>query len=178
MKETHEHAVKRGTKSRKQGGIFEARVRKDLESKRFICDKWTNNVEFGYYDELGNFIPKKWKDLTLKNGEHYPNPNCRLVKAKNKWAGPNRPMMMGAGFPDFIAFRLRTERNYESEQFPRIEHEIIGVESKINGKLDREEKEKCKWLLENNIFSKILVASKTKIKNKIVVEYREFNQNI
>jgi len=115
----------------------------------------------------------------------------KLVPAKNKWAGPNRPMMMGAGFPDFIAFKK--VQNYvviESENidlypskptrlfndYSKIAYEIIGVESKMTGVLDKEEIEKCKWLLENQIFSKILIASKHKIKNKIVVEYTDFKE--
>ena len=51
-------------------------------------------------------------------------------------------------------------------------YDSIGVECKINGKLDKEEKEKCKWLLKNNIFSKILIASKGEKRGSI--EYKEF----
>ena len=49
---------------------------------------------------------------------------------------------------------------------------IYGVECKSNGKLDKEEKEKCKWLLSNNIFSKILIASKGKKRGSI--DYKQF----
>lgn len=141
--------VKRGKKSRASGAAFELRVRKDLEDKGWTVDKWGNNVE-----------------------------DNKLVKAKTKWAGPNRPMMMGAGFPDYIAFReLKNETTpfVEGESYDKIMYEIIGVESKINGKLDREEKEKAHWYLKNKIFSKILIASKEKVKNKIVINYTEFN---
>jgi uncharacterized membrane protein YbaN (DUF454 family) len=36
------------------------------------------------------------------------------------------------------------------------------------------EKEKCKWLLENKIFSKILISYKEKEGRKIIVKYKEF----
>lgn len=52
-------------------------------------------------------------------------------------------------------------------------YEVIGVECKTNGYLDKTEKEKCKWLLDNNIFSKILIAYKTKEGRKIVIKYKE-----
>lgn len=71
-------------------------------------------------------------------------------------------MMNTAGFPDLIAFRLN-ESGYE----------VIGVEVKMNGLLSKEEKEKCIWLLENKIFSRILIAKNSKEKGKI--EYMDFN---
>ena len=160
---------KMGKKSRAQGMAFENRVREDLESKGFICDKWSNNVEFNCkHDEN---IP------AVRNhgiNESYDNFNKRtigkLVKAKNKWAGPGRPMMMGAGFCDFIAFRHHSFHDGGSL------YEVIGVESKMSGELDREEKEKCKWLLDNNIFSKIFIAEKTKVNNKVVIIYHDFKE--
>lgn len=168
---------KLGKKSRAQGAQFEIRVRKDLEEKGWIVDKWSNNVEFGYWDGCPReFIPVKWKDLTLKNGKHYSGPVARLIKAKAKWAGPGRPMMMGSGFCDFIAFRMVELKVGEcfGMEIKTRPYEIIGVESKMTGKLDAEEKAKCFWLLRNRVFSKILIASKYKEKNKIVVVYTEF----
>ena len=38
--------VAMGKKSKAKGMRFESKVRKDLESKGWIVDKWTNNVEF------------------------------------------------------------------------------------------------------------------------------------
>ena len=82
---------------------------------------------------------------------------------------------MGSGFPDFIVMQKWDCCECESKRKKQVNtHEIIGVESKMDGKLDKAEKEKCKWMIENNIFSKILIASKTKVKNKIVVEYTEW----
>ena len=89
----------------------------------------------------------------------------KLIPAKHKFCGLGRPMAIGTGFPDFIALRNQVALDL---------YEIIGVEAKSNGYLDKTEKEKCKWLIDNNIFSKILISSKTKVKNKIVVEYKEF----
>ena len=37
--------IKRGSKSRSGGGQFELRVRKDLEEKGWIVDKWSNNLD-------------------------------------------------------------------------------------------------------------------------------------
>ena len=130
--------VKKGKKSRVQGMAFENRVRLDLESKGFVCDKWTNNVE-----------------------------NGKIVKARAKWSGPNRPMMMGAGFPDFLVFRRVKDR---------VLYSIIGVECKMSGELDKQEKEKCVWLLDKRVFSMILIAKKLKIKNRICIEYEDFKE--
>jgi len=77
--------------------------------------------------------------------------------------------MMGLcdGFPDFVAFRFYKGYNGIKS------YEVIGVESKLNGRLDKEEKKKVKWLLENHIFGKIFVASKHKEGRRVVVEYVE-----
>ena len=146
---------KRGKISRAQGNAFETRVREDLEEKGWIVNKWNNQIIDG-----------------------------KLVKAKSKWAGPGRPMMMGSGFPDFMAFRIDKflDQCVTSNGFDTVakdyksNYEVIGVESKMTGELDREEKEKCKWLLDNNVFSKILIAEKTKVKNKVVIVYHDFKE--
>jgi len=94
----------------------------------------------------------------------------KLVQSKNKWNNFTKSMMMGTGgFPDFIAFRSANsvvDNNYVSQ--------VIGVECKVGKYLSAEEKEKCQWLLDNDVFSKILIAYKTKEKNKIVVNYQDF----
>lgn len=171
--------VKSGKKSKAQGAEFERRVRKDLEEKGWIVDKWTNNVEFD--EDVKGIKEKGQKDFPeISKGIQ----EGKLIKAKPKFVfnpGLRRrmPMGMGSGFPDFIAYKF----NYVSNDSPINPLDwsefdygfvIIGIESKMNGKLDAEEKEKCRWLLRNKIFSKILIASKTKVKNKIVVVYSEF----
>jgi len=150
MKEKNK--VKKGKLNRQNGAIFESRVRKDLEAKDWIVSKWQNNVE--WLEDNINRPPEE------REG--------KLVPAKNKFRGKNIPMQLGSGFPDFIAYKLE----YHCDDF--TEYEVIGVEVKTNGKLSKIEKEKCKWLLENNIFSNILIAKKTKVKGRIVIEYKEF----
>ena len=163
-----------GKKSRQAGARFELKVRADLEKKGWIVAKWTNNVEF-YNDEDVH-------DLPFTKG--------RLVKVKNKFLGPGRPMMLGAGFPDFIAFRyldvwdsfehwekkiqLKSLFNWEKDKHIYLKDlkAVIGVESKMRGLLDKQEKQKCKWMIDNNIFSKILIAQKGEKRGEII--YKEF----
>jgi len=141
----------RGKKSREAGQRFERKVRKNLESQGWIVDKWTDNVDLG-------FRPNEPSVVT-----HRPR---KLIPAKsNKFNTRNN------GFPDFIAFQCRILKNYDGEM-PRSLYEIIGVESKMNGYLKKEEKEKCKWLIKKNIFSKILIASRGKKRGEII--YKEF----
>ena len=139
--------VAMGKKSRAAGQRFELRVNDDLEKKGWVCAKWTKNVEFMC--------------------KHKQKCCGRLIKVRNKFLGPGKPMMLGAGFPDFIAFRRRQPSNYIDKSY-----EVIGVESKMNGKLTKEEKEKCLWLIDNRIFSKILIAQKGEKRGEIL--YKEF----
>lgn len=158
MKTKDPKKVASGKKSRAAGQRFEVRVRKDLEEKGWIVAKWMNNVEF-----FGMTCEK----------EKEPKFIGKLVHAKSKFRGPGIPMMLGAGFPDFIAFQTE-ERIFRGNNIEKhyIDSTIIGVESKMDGYLDKKEKEKCKWLLENNIFSKILIAMKGKKRGEI--KYKEF----
>jgi len=94
----------------------------------------------------------------------------KLVRAKNLFRGKNIPMMMGAGFPDFSCHRYVGRTTFDIYDI----YEVIGVECKVGKYLSAEEKEKCQWLLDNKIFSKILIAFKTKEKNKIVINYKDF----
>ncbi len=72
-------------------------------------------------------------------------------------------MSIGTGFPDFVCFERRGDL-----------FKVIGAEVKMDGKLGREEKLKCAWLLEKGIFSEILVASKIKEKGRVKVAYVYF----
>lgn len=167
---------KQGRLNRAAGATFELRTRADLNFKGWIVDKWSNNVETGN-DKKGWLVKELWE----------------LIPAKARWAGPGRPMMMGAGFPDFCCRKKRTDMMFGKElskdlYFLREEkcyedgsidgnvffYEVIGVECKVNGTLSREEKDKCQWLLDNHIFSKILIAYKEKEGRRIVVKYKEF----
>jgi len=156
------HKVNQGKANRASGARFELKVRKDLESKGWIVSKWMNNIDYDI-DKYGNKVYTK------------------LIPAKHKFRGPGIPMAIGTGFPDFIAYKF-------IQGFPKKEDEvllcsdglnismydgweIIGVEVKSNGYLTKEEKEKCSWLLDNNKFSKILIASKSKKRGEII--YKE-----
>ena len=70
--------IKGGKKSRAAGSRFELRVRKDLEEKGRIVDKWSNNVD-------------------LEKNE--------LVMAKRKFNPFSKVMTIGTGFPDFITLK-------------------------------------------------------------------------
>jgi len=140
--------VKQGKNNRASGSTFELTVRKDLESKYWFVLKNPNNV-----------IGEKFK------------------QGKSKYNPITKRLMMGSGgFPDFICFGLELEVVHKHLNGALIEnktlYELVGVEAKSNGYLDKIEKEKCKWLLKNKIFSKILVASKDK-KGKGII-YKEF----
>lgn len=81
--------VKRGSKSRSGGALFERRVREDLMSKGWIVDKWTNNLNL-----------EERKILAAK----------RVYKKFGKNMGV---MTIGTGFPDFIAFQKNAQNHYE-----------------------------------------------------------------
>lgn len=85
----------------------------------------------------------------------------KLVPAKRKYNPYLRALGVGTGFPDFICIK-RTGKKYE----------VIGVEVKINGYLDKKERGMCQWMIENKIFSKILVARNGKKRGEI--EYIDF----
>lgn len=155
--------VKMGKRSKAQGSAFEKVVRIDLEKKGWIVDRWSNNVEFDTRREQlikNNFGVPIDKKVILTG---------KLIPAKVSWRRTPKgmfPMGLNSGFPDFVC--MKTDNIYHGL------YEVIGVESKMTGVLDKEEKLKCRWLLDNNVFSKILIARKTKVKNRIVVEYEEF----
>lgn len=152
----------RGKKARSSGQRFERKVRKDLEDKGWVCSKWMNNVDLNSYN-----VVEAGKKVDVMDGSF-------LVPAKHKFRGVGIPMSIGTGFPDFICFRTRILSNANSKEMPNILYEVIGVESKSNGQLDKQEKEKAQWLLKNKIFSKILVASKGKKRGEII--YKEFKK--
>jgi len=104
--------------------------------------------------EKGGWIIDKWtNNVDLEKNE--------LVKAKRKYNPFNKIMIIGTGFPDFIGFRNE-----------RKKYNVIGIEVKANGWLDKQEKDKCEFLLKKKIFGKILIAKKGKKRGEI--EYVEF----
>ncbi|MDP2672241.1 MAG: hypothetical protein Q8O84_00315 [Nanoarchaeota archaeon] len=129
--------IKKGRISRARGARFELKVRGDLEVQGWILDKWTNNLDLE---------------------------ENKIVKAKRKYNPFMKLMIIGTGFPDFIAFKKTSEKNYD----------ILGIEVKLNGILSKIEKEKCKWYLKNETFSKILIAKKGE--KKSAIEYVDFKE--
>ena len=85
----------------------------------------------------------------------------KVVPAKRKYNPFLKVLSIGTGFPDFVCFR-REGNNFD----------VIGVEVKGNGYLDAVERGMCFWLLENKIFSKILIAKRGKKAGEI--EYINF----
>ncbi len=177
-----------GKKSRAAGNRFELKVREDLEKKGGIVDKWSNNVEF-HNDEDVHGLPFVVGKLVKAKPKFVFNPQLKR----------RIPMGMSSGFPDFIAYKhnrnifvletddLRVINEFKAkwEASPKKidlvtgggvkifpEWEVMGVEAKMDGKLDKKEKEISKWLLDNNIFSKILIAKKGIKRGQIV--YDEF----
>lgn len=127
---------KQGKRNLEKGRRFEVKVYKDLEAKKWICARWTKNVDL-----------KKDKLIPAKQG---------------------RFRKVSTGFPDYIIFRSWANAN------DRL-REVIGVECKSNGYLTKEEKEKARWYLENNVFPKFIIASKGKKRGTI--KYKEFKTN-
>lgn len=76
------------------------------------------------------------------------------------------------GFPDFVIYRELIAKAHNPYQEELIKYDINGVEAKSNGYLTQEEKKKCRWLLKNRIFNKIIIAKKGKKRGKI--KYEEF----
>jgi hypothetical protein len=89
-------------------------------------------------------------------------------------------LIIGTGFPDFICLKRKEEEKIFNAFGEEIEgkdnYEVIGVEVKRNGYLDQIEKSMCHWLLENHVFSKILIAKAKKDSRKIEVEYIDFSK--
>jgi hypothetical protein len=98
--------------------------------------------------------------IVLKNSNNVID--NQFKQARQKYNPFTKRLMSFTGFPDFIAFRLSKGKKYE----------IIGVEVKGGGWLEKSEKEKCRFLLDKKIFSKILIAKKGKKRGQI--EYIDF----
>jgi len=143
----------RGKKNRASGQRFERKTRKDLEEKGWIVDRWGNNIELPTSEEVQGIHMghNKW----LKK---YEPTKGKLIPAKSRFG------LRTTGFPDFIAYVIIKGTEFVPE--------IMGVECKSGKYLTKEEKEKCYWLLSNNIFSKVLIAYKSEQRGKI--EYVNF----
>ena len=157
---------KQGKRNRASGLRFERIVKDDLISKGLFVSKFQSTVDFNFENKLDKEIKKNvWKDYI--EGKKVPYV-LGLQSAKG-----NRFRARTLGFPDFIVWGIITKNDYTYIKNGPL-FDVIGVEAKSDGYLDRIEKAKCKWLLENQIFSSILIAKKIKVGRKIVPKYIEF----
>ena len=141
---------------------------KNMENKINFKEQGKKNRQKGLNFETRvreNLIKMGWVVSKWSNTVDYEK--GELVPSKRKYNPFKKAVVIGTGFPDFICFR----------QIPEFEgFEVIGVEVKSNGYLDQIEKGMCLWLLENKIFSRILIAKKKKNQRKIEIEYDDFNE--
>jgi len=151
-----EEKIKQGKNNRTKGTKFESLVRKDLESRGWIVSKWNNQVELLWSNKEG-FTTE------INEGTIFG----KLIPAKRKYNPFKKVMVLGTGFPDFTCFKRNPDGNYD----------VIGLEVKGNGYLDQSEKQMCFWLIQNGIFSRILIAKKTKEEGKREkIEYINFSE--
>jgi len=109
--------------------------------------------------KLQGWIIDKWtNNIDFEKNE--------VVPAKRKYNPFKKVMIIGTGFPDFICFKKSGKKSYE----------VIGVEVKRNGWLDKQEKEKCEWYLNKKIFSRILIAKAVKEGRKLNPKFIDFEE--
>ena len=161
---TKEVRKKIGKHNRDKGQQFELRVRKDLENIGWLVSKFQNNVEL---TELWSAGQKHSTDKPLGY-------DGKMIPAKRKYNPFQKALAIGTGFPDFICWKTPIEIETRAGIETHPSYDIIGVECKVNGYLDKIERAKCEWLLKHTIFNKILIAKKKKEGRKIIPEYTEF----
>ncbi len=105
-------------------------------------------------EEEGWIVDKWTNNVDLENN--------KLVGARRKFNPYSKILGIGTGFPDFIAIKNAKKGKYE----------IVGIEVKMKGNLDKKEKQKAKWYLQNQIFGQIFVAKKGEKRGS--VEYVDF----
>jgi len=177
-------------KNRRKGKDFELIVRKDLEARGWIVDRWTNQVELTASIKVNEeFI------------DHVTTHAGKIVPAKPKFNPFTKSLMMNrAGFPDFIAFRYVIKKipvpartlemngnealiNPAINMFQIRVPEIIGVEcksgDKYHNKLSKEESAKVDWYVSNGTFSKFFIAIRGENPRGKEVQYIEhgFHEN-
>lgn len=89
--------------------------------------------------------------------------NSTIIQAKRSYNPYTKRLGYQNGFPDFVYF----DENKK----------VIGLEVKSNGKLTKNEKDKLNWYIEHSTFNKIEIATRDKVKNRIVVKYKEYLQS-
>jgi hypothetical protein len=123
---------KLGKKSRAAGKRFELRVREDLERQGQIVFRNSNDVTPVQETNIGEY-------------ERF------FKQAKSKWNWiTKRPMGIQNGFPDFLILKQRDDGHGFVVKF---------VECKLGKYLDKEEKEKVRWIKEK-LKIPVLIASR------------------
>lgn len=145
-----ETKIKMGKHSRAAGKRFELKVREKLEQEGWIVDRWTNQVEFEEFP----------------GDDGVPFTTGKLVPIRAKWNNFTKRLMMNSGgFPDFICIRyfdnLGTICNVcdNAITFGGQFFEVQFVECKMNGVLDKLEKQKVEWI-KTNLKIQVIIASK------------------
>ncbi len=186
---------KQGKKNRASGSAWELKVRKDLESKGWFVSKFMNNVECIKYNHPNGKDPENWGECKLIPAKRKYNPFRRALSVGTGfpdficWKRKRfvvtidctQDISPSKSQADKIIHRVKEMMNNHAIILPnycniQLDCEIIGVEAKSNGYLDKQEKAKCKWLLDHKVFNKILIAKKKKEGRKIVPEYVDFKE--
>ena len=108
----------------------------------------------GFLEDNG-WIVTKWQNQVDLDAD-------KMVAAPHKFNFFTKSITPGQGFPDFVCFdKAKGGRN------------VIGVESKSAKYLDKDEKAKCKWYLEHNIFDKIIIMYKDRQGHIAEYEFKE-----
>jgi hypothetical protein len=92
----------------------------------------------------------------------------KVGPAMRKWNPFTKALSIGTGFPDLLCYKKNGDL-----------FEIIGVEVKTNGTLDKFEKGQALWYLEKGVIPRILIAKKVKSKEdarKVEIEYVDFRE--
>jgi hypothetical protein len=87
----------------------------------------------------------------------------KLINAKHTFNPFTKAMSAGNGFPDFVCFK------YETLIDTNVLFMIRLIECKMNGKLDKIEKEKVEWI-KSNLKIPVIVASKGEKRGEIKYE--------
>jgi len=109
-------------------------------------------------ENKGRFVDKWTNNVDLEEN--------KIITAKKIFNPFKKIMVPGAGFPDFISFKEINKGTYS----------IVAVEVKTNGILSKIEKQKCKWYLDNNVFSELWIAKAKMSGRKIEIEYVDFRE--
>lgn len=105
-------------------------------------------------ESKGWFVCKWQNQVDLKN-------NC-IVPAK-----PGYYKLAQTGWPDFLCYR---QSSYSKR------YHVLGVEVRVDGYITPDEKKKIQFYLTTGVFNKFFVASKLKVKNRVVIRYKEIKK--